>query len=215
MADLTFYTNPMSRGRTVRWMLEEVGAPYETEILDYGTTMKAEPYLSINPMGKVPAIRHNGRVVTEVAAICCYLADAFPEANLAPPPPDRADYYRWLFFTSGPVEAAFTNKSMGWEAPPERQAMFGYGSYDRAMATLEAYLAGKRYITCDRFTAADLFVGAMVNFMLQFKLLEPAPVFTDYAARMTDRPAYRRAQEIDGKLIAEMQARQQQESADA
>ena len=167
--------------------------------------MKAEPYLSINPMGKVPAIRHNGRVVTEVAAICCYLADAFPAANLAPPPPDRADYYRWIFFTSGPVEAAFSNHAAGWAPPPERQAMFGYGTYDAAMATLEASLSSKPYITCDRFTAADLFVGAMVGFMLQFNLLDPRPAFTDYVARVTDRPAYRRAKEIDGKLIAEMQ----------
>ena len=210
---LTFYTNPMSRGQTVRWMLEEVGEPYETEILDYGSTMKAEPYLSINPMGKVPAIKHNGRVVTEVAAIVCYLADAFPQANLAPPPPDRADYYRWIFFTSGPVEAAFSNKSMGWEAPPEKQAMFGYGNYATAMKTLENALANKPYMTCDRFTAADLFVGAMVNFMLQFKLLEPTPVFTDYAARVTDRDAYRRAKDIDGKLIAEMQAKQEPANA--
>ena len=209
MADeLVFYTNPMSRGQTVRWMLEEVGEPYETVILDYKTTMKAEPYLSINPMGKVPAIRHNGRVVTEVAAICCYLADAFPAANLAPPPADRADYYRWIFFTSGPVEAAFSNKAAGFEPTPERQAMFGYGNYDLAMGALEQYLASKPFITCDRFTAADLFVGAMVGFMLQFNLLEPRPAFTDYVARVTDRPAYRRAREIDGKLIAEMQAAQ-------
>ena len=211
MADLIFYTNPMSRGQTVRWMLEEVGQPYDTEILEYGTTMKAEPYLSINPMGKVPAIRHKGRVVTEVAAICCYLADAFPEAKLAPPPSERADYYRWIFFTSGPIEAAFTNKSMGWEAPAERQAMLGYGSYDKALATLEAYLASKPFITCDRFTAADLFVGAYVNFMLEFKLVDPRPVFTDYAARMTDRDAYRRAKEIDSKLIAEMKAKESAE----
>ena len=206
--ELIFYTNPMSRGQTVRWMLEEVGAPYETEILDYASTMKSEPYLSVNPMGKVPAIRHNGRVVTEVAAICCYLADAFPKANLAPPPADRADYYRWIFFTSGPVEAAFTNRSMGWEAPPEKQAMVGYGTYDRTMETLGRYLEGKPYITCDRFTAADLFVGAMVGFMLQFNLLEPTPAFTDYVARVTDRDAYRRAKQIDGALIAEMQAKQ-------
>ena len=207
-SELTFYTNPMSRGQTVRWMLEEVGEPYATEILDYKTTMKAEPYLSINPMGKVPAIRHNGRVVTEVAAICCYLADAFPAANLAPPPADRADYYRWIFFTSGPVEAAFSNQAAGIEPTPERQAMFGYGNYDLAMGALEQYLASKPYLTCDRFTAADLFVGAMVGFMLQFNLLEPRPAFTDYVARVTDRPAYRRAREIDGKLIAEMQAAQ-------
>ena len=145
MADLIFYTNPQSRGQTVRWMLEEVGEPYETEILDYASTMKAEPYLSINPMGKVPAIKHNGKVVTEVAAICCYLADAFPQADLAPPPAERADYYRWIFFTSGPVEAAFSNKAAGWEPTPEQQRMFGYGNYDLAIGTLEKALTGREY----------------------------------------------------------------------
>lgn len=206
MADIIFYTNPMSRGQTIRWMLEEVGEPYDTEILDYASTMKTEPYLSTNPMGKVPAIAHQGKVVTEVAAICCYLADAFPQAGLAPEPSDRADYYRWIFFTSGPIEAAFSNKAAGWEPTPERQRMFGYGNYDLAIATLEKALTGRNYIAADRFTAADLFVAANINFMLAFKLLEPRPVFTDYAARMTDRDAYRRAKEIDGKLIADMQA---------
>ena len=209
---LVFYTNPMSRGQTVRWMLEEVGEPYETEILDYATTMKQEPYLSINPMGKVPAIVHDGKVVTEVAAIICYLADAFPQAGLSPSLADRADYYRWIFFTSGPVEAAFSNKAAGWEPTPERQRMFGYGSYDLAIDTLATSLSGRAFIAGDRFTAADLFVGANINFMLQFNLLEPRPVFTDYAARMTDRDAYRRAREIDGRLMAEMQARQAQPS---
>ncbi len=205
MADITFYTHPMSRGRTARWMLEEIGEPYDTEVLGYGESMKAEPYLSINPMGKVPAIVHNGKVVTEVAAICCYLADAFPQAGLAPDPQDRADYYRWIFFTSGPVEMAFSNRAVGWEPEPDRQRMFGYGNYDLAMGTLEKALTGKGYIAADRFTAADLFVGAMVGFMLQFKLLEAKPVFTDYAARVTDRDAYRRAAEIDDKLAAEAQ----------
>ncbi len=200
---LTFYTNPQSRGATVRWMLEEVGEPYDTEILTYGGTMKSEPYLSINPMGKVPAIVHDGKVVTEVAAICCYLADAFPKAGLAPDPGDRADYYRWIFFTSGPVEAAFSNKAAGFEPAPERQMMFGYGTYDTAIANLERALTGRDYIAAGRFTAADLFVGAMVGFMLQFNLLEPKPAFTDYAARVTDRSAYRRAKTIDAALIAE------------
>ena len=207
MTDLIFYTNPMSRGQTVRWMLEEVGAPYDTEILSYGEDgMKADSYLSINPMGKVPAIAHKGKVVTEVAAICCYLADAFPEVGLAPAPADRADYYRWIFFTSGPIEAAFSNRAAGWEPTPERQRMFGYGNYDLAIGALEKALTGKQYIAGDRFSAADLFVGANVNFMLQFELLAPTPVFTDYAARMTDRDAYRRAKEIDAQLISEMQA---------
>ena len=204
---LTFYTNPQSRGATVRWMLEEVGEPYDTEILDFGTSMKAAPYLAINPMGKVPAIVHDGKVVTEVAAIVCYLADAFPQAGLAPDPADRADYYRWIFFTAGPVEAAFSNRAAGFDPTPERQMMFGYGSYDLAVAALEKALVGKKYIAADRFTAADLFVGAMVNFMLTFKLLDPKPVFSDYAQRMIDRPAYRRAKEIDGRLIAEAAAK--------
>ena len=208
MAEITFYTNPMSRGQTVRWMLEEVGEPYDTTLLDYDTTLKQPDYLAINPMGKIPAIRHRGKVVTEVAAICCYLADAFPAAGLAPAPADRADYYRWIFFMSGPVEAAFSNKSMGWEAPPEKERMLGYGNYDLAIGTLEQALTGRQYIAGDRFTAADLFVGANVNFMLQFNLLDPRPAFTDYVARMTDREAYRTAQAIDGKLIAEMQAGQ-------
>ena len=208
MADLTFYTNPMSRGQTARWMLEEIGEPYDEVILDYATGMKAADYLAINPMGKVPAIVHQGKVVTEVAAICCYLADAFPGKGLAPPPADRADYYRWIFFTSGPVEAAFSNRAAGWEPTPERQRMFGYGNYDLAIDTLEKAITGKEYIAADHFTAADLFVGANINFMLAFKLLEPRPAFVDYATRMTDRPAYLRAKEKDGKLIAEAQAQQ-------
>jgi len=210
MADLVFYTNPQSRGQTARWMLEEIGQPYDTEILDYASTMKQEPYLSINPMGKVPAIVHKGKVVTEVAAIVCYLAETFPKAELAPRDDERADYFRWIFFTAGPIEAAFSNKSAGWEPDADKQRMFGYGTYDLAIDTLEKALAGKQFIAGNRFTAADLLVGAYVNFMLRFKLLEPRPVFTDYASRMTDRDAYRRAQEIDGRLIAEAQAQQPQ-----
>jgi glutathione S-transferase len=211
MADLVFYTNPQSRGQTVRWMLEEIGQAYETEILDYASTMKQEPYLSINPMGKVPAIIHKGKVVTEVAAIVCYLAEAYPEAGLAPRDDnERADYYRWIFFTAGPIEAAFSNKAAGWDPDADKQRMFGYGTYDLAINTLEKTLSGKRFIAGNRFTAADLLVGAYVNFMLRFNLLDPRPVFTDYAQRMTDRDAYRRAQEIDGKLIAEAQAQQPQ-----
>ena len=205
MSELIFYTHPQSRGQTVRWMLEEVGAPYEVEVLGYGTSMKAEPYLSVNPMGKVPAIAHKGKVVTEVAAICFYLADAFPEARLAPPTGQRADYYRWTFFTSGPIEAAFSNKAAGWNPTPERERMFGYGNYDLAIGTLEKALQGKEYIAADHFTAADLFIGANVNFMLAFNLLEPKDVFVDYARRMTDRDAYRRAQEKDQALIAELE----------
>jgi glutathione S-transferase len=173
--------------------------------MTYGENMKSAAYLAINPMGKVPAIAHNGRVVTEVAAICCYLADAFPEAGLAPDLKDRADYYRWLFFAAGPVEAAFSNRAVGWEPDTDRQRMFGYGNYDLAMGTLAKALSANDYLAADRFTAADLFVGSMVSFMLQFKLLEAKPVFTDYVARVTGRDAFRRASELDNKLTAEVQ----------
>ena len=206
MGQLEFYTNPMSRGQIVRWMLEEVGEPYETHILDYKSTMKEAEYLAINPMGKVPAIRHDGVVVTEVAAICAYLADVFPAAGLAPPVDRRGDYYRWLFFSAGPVEAAFSNKAAGFEVPPERRAMFGYGTFELAIDTLEKALTGKAFVASDRFSAADLYVGSQLGFMLQFGLLEPRPVFSDYVARVTDRPAYGRAKKIDADLIAEMTA---------
>ena len=199
---LEFFTNPMSRGQMVRWMLEEIGEPYETHLLDYKTSMKAADYLAINPMGKVPAIRHDGVVVTEVAAICAYLADAFPAAGLAPPTGRRGDYYRWLFFAAGPVEAAFTNKSLGFEAPPERRGMVGYGSFDLTIDTLEKAVTGRDYIASDRFSAADLYVGSELGFMLQFGILQPRPAFSDYVARVTDRPAYVRAKKIDADLIA-------------
>ena len=204
MSDLVFYTNPQSRGQIVRWMLEEVGQPYETRILDYATTLKGPEYLAINPMGKIPAIQHKGKVVTEVAAICCYLADAFPRAGLAPAPQDRADYYRFIFFASGPIEAAFSNKAAGWEPTQERQRMFGYGNYDLAIEGMAKMLDGREYICGDRFTAADLYVGSQLGFMLMFGLLEPRPVFNDYVARVTDREAYRRAKDIDAKAAEEM-----------
>src|ERR1700727_1560915 len=128
--ELVFYTNPMSRGRIVRWMLEEIGQPYRTELLEYGTTMKAPEYLAINSMGKVPAVRHGGIVVTESPAICAYLADAFQGARLAPSreDPQRGPYYRWLFFAAEPVEAAVTNKALGGEIPAGRERMAGYGT---------------------------------------------------------------------------------------
>ena len=206
MADIIFYTNPMSRGQIGRWMLEEVGQPYDTEVLDYASTMKAEPYLSINPMGKVPAIGHRGKVVTECAAICAYLADAFPDAGLGPRDGEKADYYRWLFFAAGPLEQAVTNKSAGFEPSAEKSRMFGYGSYDLAVNTLAGHLASSDYVCGDRFTAADVYVGSQVMWGTQFATLPSFPSFLDYGARLSGRAAYKRGKDIDGKLIAELQA---------
>ncbi len=206
MADkITFYTNPMSRGQIVRWMLEEVGQPYEQVLLGYADSMKSADYLAINPMGKVPAIKHGDKVVTECAAICAYLADAFPEAGLAPPLGARADYYRWLFFAAGPVEAAVTNKSMGFVVPEGRSAMAGYGSFEQAIDTLEKAVTGVDYIAGGKFSAADVYVGSQILWGMQFGSIEKRPAFEAYAARISARPAYIKAKEIDGALIAEMQ----------
>jgi glutathione S-transferase len=204
MADeLVFYTNPQSRGRMVRWMLEEVGQPYRTEVLDYGTTMKAPAYLAINPMGKVPALAHGDAVVTECAAICAYLADAFPQAKLAPPPGDRlrAPYYRWMFFAAGPVEAAVSNKALGLVVPQERERMMGYGTVDRALATLEDAVSQGQYLVGDNFSAADLYVGSHLAFGMMFGTIDKRPAFQQYVQRLTARPAFMRAQELDNALI--------------
>jgi glutathione S-transferase len=202
MADeLVFYTNPMSRGQIARWMLEEVGAPYRTEVLEYGTTMKAPEYLAINPMGKVPAIRHRGTVVTEGAAICAYLADAFPDAGLAPPPPERGAYYRWLFFGAGPVESAVITRALGFEVPADKKAMAGWGSYTDVLDTLERAVTDTEYLAGDRFTAADVYTGSQVGWGIQFGTIEKRPAFEAYWARVSDRPAYRRAKEMDNALM--------------
>ena len=200
--DLTLFTNPQSRGRMARWMLEEVGVPYRTEIVEYGPPMKSADYLAINPMGKVPAIRHRGTVVTEAAAICAYLADAFPEAGLAPPAGERGAYYRWLLFAAGPVEAATTNRYLGFEVPADREAMVGYGTYERMIDTLEQAVAESPYIAGERFSAADVYVGSHVGWGMIMGSLEKRPAFSDYWTRVSDRDAYRRADALDGSATA-------------
>lgn len=202
---LTLYTNPMSRGQIARWMLEEVGAPYDTVILDYAADMKAPDYLAINPMGKVPAIVHNGAIVTECAAICAYLADAFPAANLAPPDAERASYYRWLFFAAGPVESAITNASLGFTLPEGRERMAGYGTLDDTLNALEQAVSGTAWICGDQFTAADVYVGAQIDWGLAFDTMPARPAFAAYADRLRARPAYLRQKEIDNALIAAAQ----------
>ncbi|NBC33892.1 MAG: glutathione S-transferase [Alphaproteobacteria bacterium] len=195
--ELVFYTNPMSRGRIVRWMLEEVGVPYRTEIVDYGPAMKTPEYLAINPMGKVPAIRYGDVVVTETPAICAWLADTFPEAGLAPPPGQRGAYYRWLFFGAGPVDAAVSDFALGHAPPADKAAMVGYGSYDVMVDTLEKAVSGGGYIAGDRFTAADVYVGAQIGWGVQMNFLPQRPAFAAYWARVSDREAYRRATALD------------------
>jgi glutathione S-transferase len=206
--ELVFYMNPNSRARIVRWMLEEVGQPYRAEQLDYRHSMKSPEYLAINPMGKVPAIVHRGTVVTECAAICAYLADAFPEKGLAPAlsDPARGTYYRWLFFAAGPVEACVTDKALGVAVPRDKEAMVGYGKLDSVVAALEHALSMGDYLLGDRFSAADVYVGAQVGWSMMFGTLPKQPVFEAYWARLNQRPAAIRAKEIDDKLVAEQNA---------
>jgi glutathione S-transferase len=198
--ELVFYTNPMSRGRIVRWMLEEVGQPYRTEILEYAASMKSPEYLAINPMGKVPAIKHGQTVVTEGAAICAYLADAFPEAGLAPPPAERGPYYRWLFFAAGPVEAAVADRYRKIDVPPEQQQMMGYGSYGDVMNALEIAVSNTPYVAGEQFTAADVYFGSQIGWGLRFGSIEKRPAFERYWERIAQRPAAVRANQIDGAL---------------
>jgi glutathione S-transferase len=208
--ELVFYTSPMSRGRIVRWMLEEVGAPYRTEILGFGPAMKGAEFRAVNPLGKVPALRHGAVTVTETAAICAYLADAFPAAGRAPPPGDRerGPYYRWLFFAAGPVEAAVTNKTLGVVVPddPRKRGMVGYGSLPEVLDALEGAVSGRDYLAGGRFSAADLYVGSHLAWGMAFGTLERRPAFEAYVAGLTGRPASIRAREIDDALLAEQGA---------
>jgi glutathione S-transferase len=200
--ELVLYTHPMSRGRIVRWMLEEIGQPYRKEVIDYGPPMKAPSYLAINPMGKVPALKHGDAVVTECAAICAYLADAFPQAGLAPPSGSRlrAAYYRWMFFAAGPLEAAATNMALGVSVPPERKGMVGYGSMREVLDTIEGALKGREYLVGEGFTAVDLYLGSHIGWGMQFGTVEKRPAFEAYVARLFARPAAKRANEKDDAL---------------
>ena len=201
--DLVFYTHPMSRGRIVRWMLEEVGQPYRTELLEFGPAMKAASYRAVNPMGKVPAIRHGDVVVTECAAICAYLADAFPSAGLAPAPGSRlrGPYYRWLFFGAGPVEAAATNKALGVTIPAERQGTVGYGTLADVTDTLEQAVAQGPFLLGETFSAADVYLGSHIGWGMHFGTIEKRPGFEEYWSRLSARPAAVRAREIDDALL--------------
>ena len=203
MAAYTFYTNPMSRGQIARWALHEAGADYAQVVIDWAD--KPAELLSINPMGKVPALVHHAttgdRVITECAAICAYLADASPAAGLSALEVERADYYRWLFFAAGPLEQAVVAQSLGWAVPPEREAMVGFGSLARVLDTLDGHLSTHDYACGARFTMADVYLGSQVDWGLTFGSIPPRPSFVAYAERLEARPGYRAAKAIDHALI--------------
>lgn len=197
-----FYYNPMSRGQIVHWMLEETGAPYEIKFIDWKTNQqKSQEYLKINPMGKLPAIVHKGTVVTEGLAICAYLADAFPQSNLAPSvtDPSRGAYYRWMFFITNCVEPAVADKN----SPRHNEIpsmTLGYGSFEDTMRTLENAVKGG-YLVNNAFTAADLYLSSILGWYFSQKLIEPTPVLQDYVKRCTERPKYKEFQEKLSKML--------------
>lgn len=201
---LELYTNPHSRGQIAHWMMEEVGQPYETHWLKWGPEgNKSADFLAVNPMGKLPALRRDGKIVTEAAAICLYLADAFPEANLKPGPEGLADYYRWVLFAAGPLEQAITTKAMGWEVTAERKRTLGFGDFEDAVGALEAMLKERQYVCGDTFTAADVYVGSHVDWGMAFKSLPSRPAFEAYAERLRVREAYKATKDLNAAKAAE------------
>ena len=208
MTRYTFFFNPMSRAQIARWALHEVGADYEPVFVAWDDKPKA--LLEANPMGKLPTIIHHtprgDAVVSEAAAVCHYLADA-EASELLPHPSEKAPYFRWMFFAAGPLEAAGTCKAFGWEPTEQQQLSAGFGSYDRAVDTLDAWLSEHEYVCGPRFTMADVYVGSHVDWGLQFGTLPERASFKDYVATLQERDAYKTAKTIDMKLMEEMQGK--------
>jgi glutathione S-transferase len=206
--EIVFYYNPLSRARVAHWMLEEVGAPYRIELIDLSKgEQKQPPFLAVNPMGKLPAIVHRGTVVTETGAICAYLADAFPAAGLAPraDEPARGSYLRWMFFGAGCLDSALIDRMLSRPAP-DRTSALGYGRYEDVMQTLEQAITPGPYILQERFSAADVYLGAQIGFGMRTKSIDPRPAFQAYLGRLLQRPAYKRFEERGSKLLAQMNA---------
>jgi glutathione S-transferase len=192
----------------VHWMLEELGAPYRIELVDLAKgEQKKSDFLAINPMGKVPAIVHRGVVVTECGAILTYLADAFPDAGLAPAihDPLRGTYLRWMFFGAACVDHAMIDRMLA-RPVPERTGALGYGRHEHVFDTLETALSRGPYLVGERFTAADLYLSAQLGFGLMMKGLEPRPRFQAYVEGIQKRPAWIRANEQSNELMARLKA---------
>jgi glutathione S-transferase len=203
MAEYTFFTVPMSRAQIARWALHEAGADYEQIIVDWAS--RPPELAAANSMNKVPTLIHHApegdRVITECAAICAYLADVHPEAGLLPQPHEKADYYRWLFFASGPMEQAVIGRSLGWEVPEGKEGTAGFGTYDRTIAAIDGLLSGRDWVCGPRFTMADVYVGSQIDWGLNFSSIPALPSFTAYAERLRTRAGYQAAKAIDRALI--------------
>ena len=204
MAKLTLYHAAPSRSSITRWMLEEVGEPYDIHLLNLGTGDNRKPdYLAINPMGKVPALKHGDVVITEAAAICAYLADEFPRAKLNVPigTPRRGVYLKWLFFGPSCIEAAIMDRTFPRKEEARRAAL-GYGDFDTAMDVTAKAVAKGPYLMGDQFTAADVIIGSTLRWGMMFKMVPERPEFTAYTNRLATRPALQRAEAKDKELAA-------------
>ena len=211
MAEYTFFFNPMSRAQIARWALHEAGADYEPVFVAWDN--KPAALLAANPLGKLPTIIHHheghDHVVSEGAAVCHYLAE-MSARELLPGPHEKADYFRWLFFASGPVEQAVTAKRFGFDTAGDRdkQITVGFGSYDHVVDALDGWFAGHDFVCGERFTMADVYVGSQVDWGQQFGTLPARDSLAAYAERVRAREAYQAGKAIDNALIAEMQASQ-------
>jgi glutathione S-transferase len=210
MRKLTLYHALQSRSAIARWMLEELGEPYDVHLLSLKKgESRAPAYLAVNPMGKVPAIRHGDTVVPEVAAICCYLADEYPKAGLNVPVGDarRGTYLKWLFFAPSCIEPAMLERAFPRKEPASRSTL-GFGDFDTVMDVLAKAAAEARpWLMGEQFTAADVVIGSQLRYGMMFKLIPERPEFNAYVARVNERPAFKRATEKDAALQAEVDAR--------
>jgi glutathione S-transferase len=204
MAKLTLYHAAPSRSSITRWMLEETGEPYDIHLLSLSKgDNRTSEYLAVNPMGKVPALKHGDTVITEGAAICAYLADEFPRAKLNVPigTARRGVYLKWLFFGPGCIEAAMIDRASPRKEEP-RRAMLGYGDFDTVMDVTAKAVATGPYLMGEQFTAADVVIGSTLRWGMMFKLLPERPEFTAYVNRFAARPALQRAEAQDKELAA-------------
>jgi glutathione S-transferase len=204
MTTLTLYHAAPSRSSIVRWMLEEIGEPYDLHLLNLAAGEQHKPdYITINPMGKVPALKHGDTVITEAAAICTYLADEFPDAKLNVPigDPRRGVYLKWLFFGPGCIEPAITDRAFPRKEEPRRGAL-GYGDFDTVMDVAAKAVAKGPYLMGEQFTAADVVVGSTLRWGMMFNILPKRQEFVDYVARLEQRPALQRASAADRALMS-------------
>lgn len=204
MTKLTLYHAAPSRSSIVRWMLEEVGEPYDLQLLSLSKGEQLAPdYLAINPMGKVPALRHGDAVITEAAAICSYLADEFPAAGLNIPIGDarRGPYLKWLFFGPSCIEPAMIDRASP-RKEEARRGMLGYGDFDTVMEVVAKAVAHGPYLMGEQFTAADVVVGSTLRWGIMFTILPERPEFVAYVARLSQRAALQRAVALDQELAA-------------